>query len=61
MKRIAEFKRKYKHLFEGLLPEHEMKAFTNHNVVNVLTNRDHKGRRVLILNVGGKQMLPLIT
>ncbi|KAI4465974.1 alpha-tocopherol transfer protein-related [Holotrichia oblita] len=27
-------------------------AISNHNVVNVLTNRDHKGRRVLLVNLG---------
>ncbi|GJQ82465.1 hypothetical protein Trydic_g14456 [Trypoxylus dichotomus] len=53
MKRIAEFREKYKDLLGGLLPEHEKDAFVNHNVVNVLTNRDHKGRRVLIVNCGG--------
>lgn len=54
MKRIAEFREKYKDLLDGLLPEHEKEAFVNHNVVNVLTERDDKGRRVLIVNCGGK-------
>ncbi|KAI4465973.1 alpha-tocopherol transfer protein-related [Holotrichia oblita] len=53
MKRIAEFREKYKDLLDGLLPEHEKDAFINHNVVNVLTERDDKGRRVLIVNCGG--------
>ncbi|RZC39186.1 retinaldehyde-binding protein 1, partial [Asbolus verrucosus] len=52
MKRISDFKVKYKDILENLLPEDEKEAFTQHNVVNVLTNRDHKGRRVLLVNVG---------
>lgn len=54
MKRIAEFKEKHKDILENLLPEDEKVAFTEHNVVNVLKDRDHKGRRVLIVNCGGK-------
>lgn len=54
MKRVAEFKEKNKALLENLMPEDERVAFTEHNVVNVLTNRDHKGRRVLLVNCGGK-------
>jgi retinaldehyde-binding protein 1 len=53
MKRISDFKLKYKDILENLVPEDEKEAFTQHNVVNVLTNRDHKGRRVLLVNVGG--------
>lgn len=54
MKRVAEFKEKYKNLLENLVPEDEKDAFTNHNVVNVLKERDHLGRRVLLVNCGGK-------
>ena len=54
MKRISEFKKKYKDSLENLMPEDEKEVFINHNVVNVLANRDHKGRRVLLVNVGGK-------
>ncbi|KAJ3655588.1 hypothetical protein Zmor_014711 [Zophobas morio] len=53
MKRISEFKKKYKDSLENLMPEDEKEVFINHNVVNVLANRDHKGRRVLLVNVGG--------
>ncbi|XP_018569362.1 clavesin-1 [Anoplophora glabripennis] len=52
MKRIAAFKEKYKNILENLLPEDEKVAFIEHNVVNVLKGRDHKGRRVLVVNVG---------
>ncbi|XP_074040139.1 retinaldehyde-binding protein 1 isoform X2 [Leptinotarsa decemlineata] len=52
MKRIADFKEKNKKILDGLLPQDEKVAFTEHNVVNVMTNRDHKGRRVLIVNAG---------
>lgn len=53
MKRIAEFKEKHKQLLDNLLPHDEKEAFIEHNVVNVLTNRDHKGRRILLVNCGG--------
>ena len=53
MKKVAEFKQKYSHLLMGLKPEDEKDAFVNFNVVNVLKNRDQKGRRVLLVNCGG--------
>lgn len=53
MKRIADFKEKHKALLENLTPDDEKEAFTKHNVVNVLKERDHKGRRVLLVNCGG--------
>lgn len=54
MKRIADFKEKHKGILEGLTPEDEKEAITEHNVVNVLKDRDHKGRRILIVNCGGQ-------
>ncbi|CAH2214747.1 jg16792, partial [Pararge aegeria aegeria] len=53
MRRVAEFKRDNASLLDGLLPEHEKVAFLEHKVVNVLKGRDDKGRRVLIVSVGG--------
>lgn len=52
MRRIAEFKKSNNKLLHNLVPEDERKAFTEHNVVNVLANRDQKGRRVLLVNCG---------
>lgn len=54
MRRVAEFKRDNAALLDGLLPDDEKDAFLNHKVVNVMKGRDHKGRRVLIVNVGGE-------
>lgn len=54
MKRIGEFKVKNAELLANLMPEDERESFTKHNVVNVLTDRDHKGRRVLVVNCGSK-------
>lgn len=34
------------------MPEDEKAAFTDSNIVNILTTRDQKGRRVLIVNCG---------
>lgn len=53
MRRIAEFKKNNNELLKGIMPEQEMAGFLDHNVVNVLTNFDSKGRRVLIVNCGG--------
>lgn len=52
MRRIAEFKENHHKLLHNLMPEDEKRAFTEHNVVNVLANRDQKGRRVLLVNCG---------
>lgn len=52
MKRIADFKEKHKATLNNLMPEDEKEAITEHNVVNILTNLDHKGRRVLLVNAG---------
>ncbi|XP_022128839.2 retinaldehyde-binding protein 1 [Pieris rapae] len=52
MRRVAEFKKENASLLDGLLPEHEIQPFLEHKVVNVLKGRDHKGRRVLVVNVG---------
>ncbi|KAF7280371.1 hypothetical protein GWI33_006102 [Rhynchophorus ferrugineus] len=53
MKQIAAFKQKHKDLLDNLLPIDEKQAFTEYNIVNVLKDRDHKGRRVLIVKCGG--------
>ncbi|KAL2716043.1 retinaldehyde-binding protein 1 isoform X1 [Vespula squamosa] len=52
IKRIADFKQKQAALLDNLIPSDEKKSFLEHNVVNVLKNRDEKRRRVLIINVG---------
>ena len=52
MKRVADFKSKNATLFENLMPIDEKVAFLEHNVVNVLKGRDHKGRRLLVVNSG---------
>ncbi|KAM3964719.1 clavesin-1 isoform 1-T2 [Aphomia sociella] len=53
MRRVAEFRREHASLLDGLIPEHEKEAFTEHKIANVLKGRDHKGRRVLLVNCGG--------
>lgn len=52
MRKIAEFKKNNLKLLKDLMPDQERKGFIEHNVVNVLTNFDSKGRRVLIVNCG---------
>ncbi|XP_078046646.1 retinaldehyde-binding protein 1 isoform X1 [Augochlora pura] len=52
MRRAADFKHKNASLFENLMPSDERTAFLEHNVLNVLKGRDHKGRRVMVVNSG---------
>ncbi|XP_063698391.1 retinaldehyde-binding protein 1 isoform X2 [Culicoides brevitarsis] len=52
MRRIADFRKTYHDLVYKLMPEDEKAAFCENNVVNILTNRDQKGRRVMIVNAG---------
>lgn len=52
LRRIAEFKREYSALLKGLMPDDEKAAFVENDVVNVLTNRDQDGRRVLVVHCG---------
>lgn len=54
MVRIADFKEKHKDVLKNLSPEAEKEALTQHNIVNVLRDRDHKGRRILVVNSGGE-------
>ena len=57
MRRIAEFKKDNAKLLKNLMPADEKKAFSEHDVVNVLTNRDQAGRRILTVNCGGKTIV----
>ncbi|KAL1124737.1 hypothetical protein AAG570_001360 [Ranatra chinensis] len=53
MKRIADFRAKYSAVVGDLSADIEKAAMLNHNVVNVLVDRDQKGRRILVANIGG--------
>lgn len=53
MKRVADFKDKNT-LIANLMPDDEKSFMLEHKTVNVMANRDHKGRRVLIANIGGE-------
>lgn len=52
MRRIAEFKREHAAALKDLLPDDERDSFCANDVVNVLTNLDQNGRRVLIVHCG---------
>lgn len=52
MRRVADFKVKNAALLKDLMPSDEKVAMMEHNVVNVLNTKDHKNRRVLLVNVG---------
>lgn len=52
MRRIAEFRKEHESLLKELLPDDEKKAFVEGKVVNVLANKDHLNRRVLVVNSG---------
>jgi retinaldehyde-binding protein 1 len=53
MRRIAEFKKDYAKVLDNLSPEMERESFTETPTLNILTNKDQKGRRVLIVQCGG--------
>lgn len=53
MRGIAEFKHEYIKVLKNLTPDDEKSAFVDNDIVNVLTNLDQDGRRVLIVNCGG--------
>lgn len=52
MKRVADFKVKHAALVHNLMATDEKVAMTEHNVVNVLKDKDHKNRRILVVNSG---------
>ncbi|PSN38163.1 hypothetical protein C0J52_14548 [Blattella germanica] len=54
MKRAAEFKQNNASVLDNIMPIQEEKVFCENDVVNVLVNRDQKGRRILVTNNGGK-------
>lgn len=52
MRRIAEFRKEHHETIIGLKFDDEKKAFEEGGVINILPQKDHKGRRALILNYG---------
>lgn len=52
MKRIAEYRFKYKDIVANLMPGDEAITFTEHDIVNILKDRDQFGRRILVINAG---------
>lgn len=52
MRRIAQFRKENCKVLENLMPDDEKKAFTETPIVNILTNKDQKGRRVLVVQSG---------
>jgi len=52
MKRAAEFKQKNASILDNLMPADEENSFLENRVVNVLVNRDQKGRRILVTYSG---------
>jgi hypothetical protein len=57
MKRTADFKQKNAATLENLMPADEEDALLNNRVVNVLVDRDQKGRRILVTYNGGKYLI----
>ena len=57
MRRAAEFKQKNAAILDNLMPADEENALLENSVVNVLVDRDHKGRRILVTYNGGKYLL----
>ena len=58
MKRVADFKVKHNDTIgASLTPISERDSMIDNRVVNVLTERDQFGRRVLIAHIGGNSMI----
>lgn len=55
MRSVAEFRKNYAEVVYRIKPEDLMISFVDHNIVNILSNRDQKGRRVMIVNLGCKK------
>ncbi|XP_063838484.1 retinaldehyde-binding protein 1 isoform X1 [Ostrinia nubilalis] len=51
IKRYYAFKLKHHKQYDGLIPSKETNIF-NQNILTVLPNRDHLGRRILVLELG---------
>lgn len=49
---IAEFRKDYWKVLKDLMPEQEKIAFTEGGLLNVLTHKDHKNRRIVIFKCG---------
>jgi hypothetical protein len=56
MKRAADFKQKNAAILDNLMPADEENALLENRVVNVLVDRDQKGRRILVTYNGGKYL-----
>lgn len=52
LRQIAEFRKSNWECLKDLMPEQVKIPFTEGNVVNVLTGKDHKNRRILIVKNG---------
>lgn len=52
MRNVAEFQKSHHDLLHNLMPADLKDEMTNHNLVTVLTNRDQKGRRMVIVRMG---------
>ncbi|KXJ78767.1 hypothetical protein RP20_CCG003565 [Aedes albopictus] len=52
MRNVAEFQKNHHDLLHNLMPADLKNEMTNYNLVTVLTNRDQKGRRMVIVRMG---------
>lgn len=52
LKQIAQFRKEHEKILKGLLPENVKKPFVEGHCVNILIDKDHKGRRVLLMSQG---------
>lgn len=52
LRQIAQFRKDNEKLLKDLMPEKEKIPFIEGGAVNVLVDRDHKNRRILVVNSG---------
>ena len=54
MRNVAEFNKTYKDLLHNLMPADVKPVFVDHGLINIFTNRDQKGRRLMVVHMGEK-------
>lgn len=52
LKKIADFRKDNEKIVKNLNPSEHKKAFTETDVLNVLIDKDHLGRRMIVLKQG---------
>ncbi|XP_049538607.1 retinaldehyde-binding protein 1-like [Anopheles darlingi] len=52
MRNVAEFNKTHKDLLHNLMPADCKDVFVEHGLINIFTNRDQSGRRLMVVHMG---------